>query len=137
MGSVELHTNLIQLNRKELGATLAQQLLRGAAVRAVRLAEDGDGVLVDDGLHFGLGGRHGGGRGGAREEAAEEGYFGGWGGLRAWWSGGWVRRWGGCGGKGEDGDGDGGIYTYVCKIVLGMDGCVLRSGSGGLTAMDG
>jgi hypothetical protein len=68
-----LRTNLIQLNRIKLCAALAQQLLRLATVRAVALAEDGDGVLVNDALDLGLGGGHGGGRGGAREVAAQEG----------------------------------------------------------------
>lgn len=73
-----LHTYLVQLDGEKLGAAVRQQLLRLPAVRAVRLGEDGDGVLVDDGLHFCLGGRHGGGAGGAREEVAEEGNGGGW-----------------------------------------------------------
>lgn len=63
---------MVQLNGEELCATLAQELLCLAAVRAVGLAEDGDGVLIDDGLDFGLGGRHGGGAGGAVKEAREE-----------------------------------------------------------------
>jgi hypothetical protein len=72
-----IRTNLIQLNRIKLCAALAQKLLCLAAVRAVALAEDGDGVLVNDGLNLGLGGGHGGGRGGAREVAAQEGNGGG------------------------------------------------------------
>jgi hypothetical protein len=72
-------TNLIQLNSIELGALLAQQLLGRTAVGAVALAEDGDWVLVDDGLDLCLGGGHGGWRVGAREEAANEGNGVGWG----------------------------------------------------------
>jgi hypothetical protein len=68
---------LIQLNRIELCALLAQKLLCLAAVWAVTLAEYGDGVLVDDGLDFGLCGGHRGGGGGAREEVAQEGNRGG------------------------------------------------------------
>lgn len=70
--------DLIQFDGIELGALLAQQLLGGAAIRAVGLGEDSNGVLVDDGLDFGLGGGHGGWAGGASEEMAEEGNFGGW-----------------------------------------------------------
>jgi hypothetical protein len=72
-----LRTNLIQLDSIKLCAALAQQLLGLAAVWAVALAEDGDGVLVNDGLDLGLCGGHGGGRGGAREVAAQEGNGGG------------------------------------------------------------
>jgi hypothetical protein len=72
-----LRTDLVQLNRIELGTALAQKLLCLAAVGAVALAEDGDGVLVNDGLDLGLCGGHGGGRGGAREVAAQEGNGGG------------------------------------------------------------
>lgn len=83
----ESHTNLIQLDGIELCAARAQQLLRLAAVRAVALAEDGDGVLVDDGLDLCFCGGHGGGAVGPREEAREEGYGGGWlGGC--WWEAG-------------------------------------------------
>lgn len=64
--------DLVELDGIELGAGLGEELLRGAAVRAVRLAEDGDGVLVDDALDFGLGCGHGGWRGGAREEVTQE-----------------------------------------------------------------
>jgi hypothetical protein len=66
-------TNLVQLNGVKLRARFGQQLLRGIAVWAVALGEDGDRVLVDDGLDFGLGGGHVGGRG-AREERAQERY---------------------------------------------------------------
>lgn len=56
-----LHTNLIQLNGIKLSALLTQQLLRSLAVRAITLAEDGDSIIVDDLLRFGLGGgSHGG-----------------------------------------------------------------------------
>ena len=68
-----VRTNLIQLNSIELGASVREHFLRLVAVGAVALGEDGDGVLVDDGLDLGLGGGHGGGRGGAAEEAAEDG----------------------------------------------------------------
>jgi len=62
------HTNLIQLDSEKLGPLLAQQLLGSFAVRAITLAEDGDGIVVDDLLRFGFGGRgHGGGYGGAEE----------------------------------------------------------------------
>ncbi|KAL6166605.1 hypothetical protein ACJQWK_07947 [Exserohilum turcicum] len=71
-------TDLVELDGVELCAALAQQLLGLAAVWAVRLGEDGDGVLVDDGLDLCLGSGHCGGRGGAREEVAQEGNFGGW-----------------------------------------------------------
>jgi len=66
---VAVHTNLVQLDGVELGALLAQQLLGGFAVRAVALAEDGDGVVVDDLLRFGLGGGNHGGRYGGAEES--------------------------------------------------------------------
>jgi hypothetical protein len=72
-----LRTNLIQLNSIKLCTALAQQLLCLATVRAVALAEDGNGVLVNNGLDLGLCGGHGGGRGGAREVAAQEGNGGG------------------------------------------------------------
>lgn len=75
------HTDLVQLNGVELCAAVAQQLLGLATVWAVRLGEDGDGVLVDDGLDLGLCGGHCGGRGGAREEVTQEGNFGGCSGL--------------------------------------------------------
>lgn len=67
-----IHTNLVQLNGVELGTLVAQQLLCLAAVGAVRFREDGDGVLVDDGLNLGLCGGHCGWTGGAAEEAADE-----------------------------------------------------------------
>jgi hypothetical protein len=72
-----LRTDLVQLDSVELCAAVAQQLLGLAAVWAVRLGEDGDGVLVDDGLDLGLCGGHCGGRGGAREEVTQEGNLGG------------------------------------------------------------
>lgn len=66
--------HLVQLDGVELCARVGQKLLRGAAVGAVRLREDGDGVLVDDGLDFGLGGGHGCWAGGAGEEVPQERY---------------------------------------------------------------
>jgi hypothetical protein len=68
-----LRTDLVQLDSVKLRPSVREQFLRLVAVRAIALGEDGDGVLVDDGLHFGLGGGHCGGRGGAAKEAAEEG----------------------------------------------------------------
>jgi hypothetical protein len=62
------HTDLIQLYGVKLGSRIRQQLLCGAAVGAVGFREDGDGVVVDDALDFGFGGRHGGGAEGARGE---------------------------------------------------------------------
>lgn len=56
-----IRTNLVELDGVELCAAVAQKLLGLAAVWAVRLGEDGDGVLVDDGLDLGLCGGHGGG----------------------------------------------------------------------------
>jgi len=67
-------TNLVQLDGEEFRTAVTEQLLCLAAVGTVGLGEDGDGVLVDDGLDFGLCGGHGGGAGGAVEEAGEEGY---------------------------------------------------------------
>ena len=72
--SVYVRTNLVQLNRVELGARFGQQLLGRLAVGAVGFGEDGDGVLVDDGLDLCLCGGHGCGAVGAAEEAREEGY---------------------------------------------------------------
>lgn len=54
-------TNLIQLKRSELSTKFLQQLLRGIAVRTVRLGEDNNAILVDDSLSLGLSGGHGGG----------------------------------------------------------------------------
>ena len=64
-------TDFIQLHEKILRPFLAQQRLGRLAVRAVALAEDDDGVVVDDGLGLGLCCGHGGG-GGAGAEAAEQ-----------------------------------------------------------------
>jgi len=64
--------NLVQLNGVKFCSLIREQLLRGAAVGAVGLAKDGDGVLVNDGLDLCLCGGHCGGAGGAREERAEE-----------------------------------------------------------------
>ena len=71
------HTDLVKLKDVGLCAHLAEEALSGLAVRAVGLGEDGDGVLVDDGLDLGLCSGHCGGRGGAREEVTQEGNFGG------------------------------------------------------------
>ena len=68
---------MIQLKHLVLCADAAQQLLGRLAVGAVALAEDGDGVVVDDALGLGLCGGHGAGAWGAVEEAGEEGNFGG------------------------------------------------------------
>lgn len=67
-------TNLVQLQSSVLGTELVQQLLGGIAVRAVRLGEDDDAVLVDQGLGLGLCGSHGGGVGSGEgaEEALED-----------------------------------------------------------------
>jgi hypothetical protein len=67
-----LLTNLVELDSEELCALVAQQLLCLAAVGAVALGEDGDGILVDDGLDLCLCGGHCGGTGSAREVAAQE-----------------------------------------------------------------
>jgi hypothetical protein len=72
------HTDLVELDDVRLDAQLAQQLLRSLAVRAVALGEDGDGILVDNGLRLGLCCRHGAGTWGAVEEAREERNGGGW-----------------------------------------------------------
>lgn len=55
---VSIRTDLIQLNSIKLGTAIAQQLFRSFAVWAVGFGEDGDGVLVDDGLDFGFCGGH-------------------------------------------------------------------------------
>ena len=75
VGVCELRTDLVQFDGVEFRARVGEQLLGVLAVRAVGLAEDGDGVLVDDGLDFCLCGGHcgGGGAAGAAEEAADEG----------------------------------------------------------------
>ena len=66
---------MIQLHNLELRPRFAQQLLRAPRVRAPALAEDHDGVLVDEGLRLGLCGRHAGG--GAEEATDEERNFDG------------------------------------------------------------
>jgi hypothetical protein len=63
-------TDLIKLENLVLGTQLGQQILAGLAVRAVRLGEDDDAVVVNELLSLGLGGGHGGGRGAG--EGAEE-----------------------------------------------------------------
>ena len=79
-------TDEIQFQHLEFGARFAEKLLRGLAVRTVGFGEDGDGVVVDDLLGFGLGGGHAVRAHGARgEEFAKEGN----GGQRGWslWDG--------------------------------------------------
>ena len=61
---------MIQLKSSVLSAERVQQILAGLAVGAVRLGEDDNAVLVDEGLSLGLCGGHGGGRG--TGEGAEE-----------------------------------------------------------------
>lgn len=63
-------TNLIQLESCELRPELVQQLLRSVAVGTVRLGEDDNAILADDGLSLSLGGGGHGGRG--TGEGAEE-----------------------------------------------------------------
>jgi len=62
--------DLVELNGIVLGAQLAQERLAGLAVRAVRLAEDSDSIVINDGLSLGLCCRHSGGVGGCRKESA-------------------------------------------------------------------
>jgi len=64
--------NLIELDGIEAGAEFRKKLLGLSAVRTVRLAEDGDSVVVDDALSLGLCGRHGCWAVGALEEVAKE-----------------------------------------------------------------
>ena len=54
-------TNLIQFNGSELSIKAAEETLAGSAVRAVRLGEDNDGVLVNEALGLSLCGGHSGG----------------------------------------------------------------------------
>ena len=74
-----LRTNLVEVHDERVDAGIAQQRLGGAAVRAVGLGEDDDGVAVDDPLHLRFGG-HGGARtggAGAKEAGAgSEGQLG-------------------------------------------------------------
>ena len=63
-------TDLIKLENLVLGTQLGQQILAGLAVRAIRLGEDDDAVVVNEVLSLGLGSGHGGGRGAG--EGAEE-----------------------------------------------------------------
>lgn len=67
-------TNLVKLERSEVGTVLLQQLLGGSTVGAVALGEDDNAVLVDEGLSLGLSGGHGGGRwsGEGAEETLED-----------------------------------------------------------------
>jgi hypothetical protein len=71
---------LIQLKHSELGIKALKQLLRRVAVRTIRLREDDDGVLVDEGLGAGLCGGHGDGAwaGEGAEKTGEDGRNGGW-----------------------------------------------------------
>jgi len=62
--------NLIKLDGVEVCAHLSERGLCGLAVWTVRFAEDGDGVVVDDALGFGLCSRHCAWACGAREELA-------------------------------------------------------------------
>jgi len=62
--------DLVELDGVVLGAHLAQQRLGGLAVRAVGLAEDSDGIVVNDALSLGLCRGHGGGVGSCGEETA-------------------------------------------------------------------
>ena len=59
-------TILVELENGVLGVQVPQQLLGGVAVRAVRLGEDNDGIVVNQLLCTGGGGGHGGGRGGGK-----------------------------------------------------------------------
>lgn len=67
----EKRTDFVQLDDIRLRARRAQGGFGGLAVGAVGLAEDGDGVVVDDLLRFGLGGRHCGWTGAAAGGAEE------------------------------------------------------------------
>lgn len=63
-------TILVQLEELKVRTQILQQLLAGVAVRAVRLGENNNGIVVDEGLGTILSGGHDGGcRGG---EGAEE-----------------------------------------------------------------
>jgi hypothetical protein len=89
--------HLIQLHQEIFvwaAELVVQEGLGGAAVGAVGFAEDDDGVVVDDGLGFGFGGRHGGGGGACEgcEEAADEGSYG-CGSYRCRLRGGLLYRW--------------------------------------------
>lgn len=63
-------TDLVEFKKLELSAQVLQDLLAGVAVGAVRLGEDDDAVLVDEGLSLGLSFGHGCGRG--RRKGAEK-----------------------------------------------------------------
>jgi len=64
--------DLIELDGVILCAKFREQALGGLAVGAIALAEDGDGVFVDDALSFSFGSRHCVWAGSAREEVAQE-----------------------------------------------------------------
>jgi hypothetical protein len=74
-----LRTDLVHLQDLKARAHLGQQLLGGAAVRAVALREDHGGILVNEALGLSFRGGHGGGRRrrGREEKAAEELRYGG------------------------------------------------------------
>lgn len=61
-GAGENRTNFVQLHEEVLGVHFVQQRLGRATVRAVRLGEHHDGVLVDDLLGLGFCVDHGCGR---------------------------------------------------------------------------
>lgn len=61
-GRATQRTDLVQLDDLVLCSHFTEELLCGAAVRTVGLAEHGDRVVVDDLLGFFLGGGHGAGR---------------------------------------------------------------------------
>jgi len=51
-------TNLIQFNGSELSIEAAEKTLAGSTIRAVRLGEDNDGVLINEALGLSLCGGH-------------------------------------------------------------------------------
>jgi len=62
--------NLIQFKSIEFGSHLVQKLLGSFAIRAPRLAEDSNGVVVNDVLGLSLSSRHRGGIDGSRSKEA-------------------------------------------------------------------
>lgn len=54
-------TFVVELDSGVLGVQTREQLLGGDTVRAVRLGEDDDCIVVDQALGAGCGGGHGGG----------------------------------------------------------------------------
>lgn len=62
--------DLVQLDDEEFGPLFGQKCLGGAAVRAIRFAEYGNGVVSNDALGFGACCCCGGGHGRARTEEA-------------------------------------------------------------------